>query len=157
MIDFLIRWVVNTFALLIVVRLVPGIQAAQWETVAVAALVLGMLNAFLKPLLILFTLPFNVLSLGLLTFLINGLLFYSVSKIVEGFHIVDFWTAFWGSILFSIVSFILSLFVGAPMQKMNVRFYKDRPFPDMDDSDVIDVEGKSTDDEDENKRISDDR
>lgn len=157
MLDFIIRWVVNTFALLVVVRIIPGIEVARWETAAVAALVLGLFNAFLKPLLILFTLPFNVLSLGLWTFLINGLLFYSVSKIVEGFHIVDFWTAFWGSILFSMISFILSLFVGGPMRKINVRLYKDHSYPDTDDSDVIDVEGKSTDGENENKKISDGR
>ena len=75
----------------------------------VVALVLGIINAFLRPLIILITLPMNILTLGTLTLFINGALFYLVSKIVKGFVITGFWSAFWGYILFSIISFLLSL------------------------------------------------
>jgi putative membrane protein len=73
------------------------------------ALVLGVINALLRPLIILVTLPINVLTLGVFTLFINGALFLLASKIVKGFLITGFWPAFWGYIIFSIISFLLSL------------------------------------------------
>jgi len=108
---FLARWLINALAIFIVAHIVKGIEVSSTPVVLVIALVLGIVNAFLRPLIILVTLPINILTLGLLTLFINGALFYLVSKIVKGFTITGFWPAFWGYILFSIISFLLSLLI----------------------------------------------
>jgi putative membrane protein len=111
MTHFLVRSAINALAIFIVAHIVKGIEVSSTLTVLVIALVLGIINAFLRPLIILITLPINILTLGTLTLFINGALFYLVSKIVKGFVITGFWPAFWGYILFSIISFLLSLLV----------------------------------------------
>lgn len=108
---FLARWLINAMALFIVANIVKGIEVSNTSLVLVVALVVGIINAFLRPFIILITLPINILTLGLFTFFINGALFYLVSKIVKGFTITSFWTAFWGYILFSIISFLLSFLI----------------------------------------------
>lgn len=108
---FLIKWAINSIAIFIVAHIVKGIEVPHPATVLVVALVLGIINAFLRPLIILITLPINIFTLGISTLFINGALFYLVSKIVKGFVITGFWPAFWGYILFSIISFLLSLLV----------------------------------------------
>lgn len=108
---FLLRWGINALSIFIVAHIVKGIEVPSTSIVLVVALVLGIINAFLRPLIILITLPINILTLGLLTLFINGALFYLVSKIVRGFVITGFWPAFWGYILFSIISFLLSLLI----------------------------------------------
>jgi len=108
MANFVVRLAINALAIFIVVHIVKGIEVSSTATVLVVALVLGLINAFVKPLIILVTLPINVLTLGVLTLFINGALFYLVSKIVKGFVITGFWPAFWGYILFSIISLLLS-------------------------------------------------
>ncbi len=145
MTSFLIRWLVNISALLLVTGIVPGIYVDKWQTAAVAALVLGLLNAFLRPLLLRLTLPINILSLGILTLVINAALFYLASELVQGFHIVSFSSAFFGALLFSMISFFLNLFVNPPPVKININTAKksDRRRPPKDD--VIDVEGKVVD------------
>ena len=141
MIGFSIRWFVNIISLLAVAKFVPGISVDNSRTLVVAALVLGLVNAMLRPFILLLTLPFNVLSLGLLTFFVNGFLFYAVSKMVKGFYVSDFWSAFWGAIGFSLVSFLLNLLIN-PRGKINVRYqnsaYHSRPRR----GDVIDVEAR---------------
>ena len=108
---FLARWLINSLAIFIVAHIVKGIEISNTAIVLVIALVIGIINAFLRPIIILITLPINILTLGMLTFFINGALFYLVSKIVKGFVITGFWPAFWGYILFSIISFLLSLII----------------------------------------------
>lgn len=107
----LIKWIINSLAILIVTYIVKGIEIASPVTVIVVAFVLGIINAFLRPLIILITLPINIVTFGIFTFFINGFLFYMVSQIVKGFIITGFWPAFFGSILFSIISLLLSLLV----------------------------------------------
>ena len=108
---FLVRWGINALSIFIVAHIVKGIEVPSTSVVLVVALVLGIINAFLRPLIILITLPINILTLGIFTLFINGALFYLISKIVKGFVITGFWPAFWGYILFSIISFLLSLLV----------------------------------------------
>ena len=108
---FLTKWIINSLAILIVTYIVKGIQVASPITAIVVALVLGIINTFLRPFIILITLPINIFTLGLFTFFINGFLFYLVSKIVKGFIILGFWPAFFGSLLFSAISLFLSLMV----------------------------------------------
>jgi len=107
----LIKWIINSLAILIVTYIVKGIQVASPITAIVVALVLGIINTFLRPFIILITLPINIFTLGLFTFFINGFLFYLVSKIVKGFVISGFWPALFGSLLFSVISLFLSLMV----------------------------------------------
>ena len=104
---FIVKWFINTIVLFLVIKITPGITVDHLSTLIAAALVFGLINAFLKPLVILLTLPFNVVSLGVLTLFINGFMFYLVSKIVKDFTIVNFWAAFWGALWFSIISWIL--------------------------------------------------
>lgn len=111
MMQFLVRWGISSLSIFIVAHIVKGIEVSSTATVLVIALMLGIINAFLRPLIILVTLPINIVTLGVFTLFINGALFLLVSKIVKGFVITGFWTAFWGYILFSIISFLLSLLV----------------------------------------------
>lgn len=106
---FLVRWAVSSLSILIVAHIVKGIEISNTWVVVVVAFVLGIVNAFLRPLVILVTLPINILTLGVFTLFINGFLFYLVSKIVKGFTITGFWPAFFGALLFSIISFLLSI------------------------------------------------
>ena len=108
---FWIKWLINSLAILIVTYIVRGITVASPITAIVAVFVLGIINAFLRPFIILITLPINIFTLGLFTFFVNGFLFYMVSKIVKGFVITGFWPAFFGALLFSTISFLLSLLI----------------------------------------------
>lgn len=110
--QFLVKWIVNSTALLVVVKLVPGVEVDNWQTVFVAALVLGLLNAFLRPVLIFLTLPATMVTLGLFTLVINGFLFYLAAWLVAGLHVAGFGYAFLAALVFSLVSFFLSLFIG---------------------------------------------
>jgi putative membrane protein len=139
--NFLIKWLVNIPSLLIVVQLVPGIQVENWRVAFLASLMLGLVNAFLRPLLLMLTLFLNILSFGLFTLIINGFLFFMVSKVVPGFKVVDFWSAFWGALFFSMISFILNILFTS---KTNIQSRSSRrQYPTKSkQSDVIDVEGK---------------
>ncbi|MDP2923176.1 MAG: phage holin family protein [Candidatus Omnitrophota bacterium] len=107
----LLKWLINSFAILVVTYTVRGIEISNLTVVVVVAFVLGIINAVLRPFLILITLPINILTLGLLTFFINGFLLFLVSKIVKGFIITGFWPAFFGALLFSTISFLLNLLI----------------------------------------------
>jgi putative membrane protein len=111
--ELLVKWVVNSTALLVVAHVVSGVTLDNWRTVFIAALVLGLLNAFLRPVLIFLTLPVTVLTLGLFTLFINAFLFNLAAHLVRGFHVSGFWQAFVAAFVFSIVSFLLDLFLGS--------------------------------------------
>lgn len=108
MLFLLFRWVLFAGALLFVAWAVPGISLAGFGAALWAAIVIGLVNVFIKPVLILLTLPINLLTLGLFTFIINALLFWLVSKLVPGFIVTDFLAALLGSILLSILSLIIN-------------------------------------------------
>jgi putative membrane protein len=105
---FLIRVIVNAIALVIVAYFLPGVSVTGFVGAIVAAFVLGIVNAILRPILILLTLPIQIVTLGLFTFVINGLLFYWVGHWGIGLIVDGFWPAFWGAIVLGIVSFLLS-------------------------------------------------
>ena len=109
--SLLLKWFINTIALFVVINVVSGISVERWQTLLVGALVLGLLNAFFRPILLLLTLPVNVLTLGLFTLIINGLIFYLVAWLVKGFYVSGFWSSFVAALVFSIVSFILNLLI----------------------------------------------
>ncbi len=112
MIPFLIRLVVNAAALMLCAYILPGVSVTGITGAIVAAFVLGIVNAILRPVLFVLTLPLQVLTLGLFTFIINGILFYWVGHMGLGLEVHGFWTAVWGAIVLGIVSFVLSWFVG---------------------------------------------
>ncbi|MEK7624935.1 MAG: phage holin family protein [Patescibacteria group bacterium] len=102
----LLKWLINALALLGIAYLIRGISVSSFYVALVAALVLGLINALVKPLLILLTLPVNILTVGLFTFVINALLFWFVSTVVKGFSVADFAAAFWGALCLSVVSWL---------------------------------------------------
>jgi putative membrane protein len=107
----LLVWLVNTLALIAVAYLMPSITVSSFTSALIAALILGLVNAIIRPVLVLLTLPATVLTLGLWIFVINGLLFWFVGSFVPGFVVHGFWAGVIGSILFSIVSWLLSALV----------------------------------------------
>src|SRR5579862_7862993 len=104
----LLVWLINAAALMAVTYLLPGISVSSFVVALVASLVLGLVNAVIRPLLILLTLPATLLTLGLFIFIINGLLFWAVGSFVDGFHVAGFWSAVGGAILYSLISWALS-------------------------------------------------
>jgi putative membrane protein len=111
MIRILVVWLINTVALAAVAYLMPSVSIASPAAALVAALVLGLVNTLVRPVLVLLTLPVTVLTLGLFIFVINGLLFWAVGSLVEGFHVAGFWSGVIGAIIYSIVSWLLSALV----------------------------------------------
>ncbi|MCX7927395.1 MAG: phage holin family protein [Candidatus Omnitrophica bacterium] len=121
---FLIRWIIDAVSLAFVVWLFPNVSVDSWRTLLLAAFCLGLVNATLKPFLLLWTLPLSLLTFGFFTFVINGLLFYGVSKFVKGFFVENFTSAFLAALVMSIVSFIGNILL-AHQGKMNIYFYRD--------------------------------
>ena len=111
MLRILVVWLVNTAALAAVAYLMPSVSIASAGAALVAALVLGLVNAIVRPLLVLLTLPVTVLTLGLFIFVINGLLFWAVAELVPGFQVAGFWAGVLGALVFSLVSWLLSALV----------------------------------------------
>ncbi|TAM75155.1 phage holin family protein [bacterium] len=112
--NLVLRLLLNAVALLVVARIVPGIHLASPISALIAALVLGVFNAILRPILIVLSCPLEVLTLGLFTLVINALLFLFASHLVPGFTIVGFSAAFWGAIVMAIISFFLALIFPVP-------------------------------------------
>jgi putative membrane protein len=104
-------WLINALALIAVAYLMPSISVASFQAALVAALVLGLVNAVVRPVLVLLTLPVTILTLGLFIFILNGLLFWMVAEWIEGFSVGGFWAGVFGAIVFSLVSWLLSALV----------------------------------------------
>ena len=104
----ILRWIVNALVLMFIPYVVPGVTIESFFSAMVVSVVLALVNALIKPFLILFTLPINVLTLGLFTLVINGLMFYLVSAIVKGFNIDSFMTAFLAALVYSVISLVVS-------------------------------------------------
>lgn len=140
---FIQSWAINTLAVLVAVYMVPGIRfkdESLW-TPFVTSLVLGILNVFIRPILMLFALPLLIFTLGLFRFVINALVLYFVGFLLPRFFEVDsFGAAFLGALVISIVSVLLNLIVGGGGSR--VHFERRRPPPDSGrggDGPVIDV------------------
>jgi putative membrane protein len=105
------RLLITFFGLLVVLQVSPGISSDRWPTTAVAALVLSLINLSFKPLLLLVTLPVNLLSLGLFTLVINGFCLYATAWLVDGFRVASFGSAVLGAFLLSVVTLIVRALV----------------------------------------------
>lgn len=104
----LLVWFINTVSLIAVPYLIPSISVSSFTTALVAALVLGMVNTVIRPILVLLTLPVTILTLGLFIFVINGLLFWLVGSFIAGFVVAGFWAGVFGAIVYSVISWLLS-------------------------------------------------
>ena len=111
MYNFVIVVLINLFALFLVSNIMHGIVIHGWQTFIAASIVLSFINLFLKPILKVIFLPINILSLGFFTLIINAVILYCTSGIVKGFYVKDFFSAFWGALLLSIIYVILEICV----------------------------------------------
>jgi len=104
----LLKWLINALALFITTYLVKGIEVSGPGAVLMAAALLGILNALIRPILIILTLPINIITLGLFTLVINGCMLWFVSLLIKGFVIQGFWPAVIGALLISLVSWFIN-------------------------------------------------
>ena len=110
---FIIRLLINAIALAVISYLnVAGVHANGVQALVIGAVVLGIINAVIKPILIVVSCPLEVLTLGLFTLVINALIFYFGLRLVSGWVVPNFWSAFWAAIVMTIISWILSIVLG---------------------------------------------
>jgi putative membrane protein len=117
MVLIITRWLIITGAILIASMVVPGIKVDSLLTTILAAAVLGLINVFIKPVLIILTLPLSILTLGLFTLFLNALLLELVAYFVKGFEVQSFLAAFLGSLIISIVSWFANYFINIKPEK----------------------------------------
>jgi putative membrane protein len=104
----LLTWLLNAIALIAVAYLLPTVHVSSFGSALIAALVLGLVNTLIRPLLVLLTLPVTLLTLGLFYFILNGLLFWGVGSVLEGFEVGGFWSGVLGGLLYGIIAWALS-------------------------------------------------
>lgn len=107
---FVIRWLVTTLAVFVAAHVIPGISYSGWGVLVGASLLLGIINAFVRPVLLLLSFPFIIVTLGLFILVVNALLLLLTSSLIPGFVVAGFWNAFFGAIVISLVSWPLSCF-----------------------------------------------
>ena len=118
-----LRWLLNAVALMLLPELISGLRVESYASALVTALLLGLINALIRPLLILITLPITILSLGLFTLVINAFLFWGVAGLVSGVHVTDFWAAFWSALLYSLLTSLVNIALAdRPDARIGVRF-----------------------------------
>ncbi|QID18165.1 phage holin family protein [Nitrogeniibacter mangrovi] len=111
----LARWALNAVALMLVPEVVHDMAVTSFAAALVSALLIGLVNALIRPLLLLVTLPITVLTFGIFALVINGLMFWLVSGLVAGFVVPDFGTAFWGALVYSLLTGLVSLALSEPL------------------------------------------
>jgi putative membrane protein len=104
----LLGWAINAGVLLLLPYLIPAVQVKSFGTALLVALVLGLLNAIVRPILVVLTLPITVLTLGLFIFVINGLMFWLVARMFDGFEVAGFWWAVLAAVVYSLISWGVS-------------------------------------------------
>src|SRR5688572_2669618 len=130
--QLLVRWIVLALGVMLATKIVSGIRCEDGTTLLAVVLLLSFFNAILKPLLVLFTLPFILVTMGLGIVVINALLFMLVGRLVEGFYVAGFWSAVGGSLVVSITNLLVSSFVRSNK-------VEPRPPPPKPKDDVIDI------------------
>jgi len=106
-----VRWLSLTIAILIASYLLGGIKVGGFFSALGAAAILGILNAFFRPIALILTLPINIISFGLFTFVINAVMLKMASGVIGGFEVQGFWTAIFGALIISLTSFLLNTFI----------------------------------------------
>jgi putative membrane protein len=135
----LIRWLVLTIAITLTAYLLDGIHVSGFFSAFFAAALLGILNAFFRPVLLILTLPINLLTLGLFTFVINAVMLKMASGVISGFEVSGFWTAVFGSLLISVISWLLNSFI---IERGSITYVRRPP---QRRRDTIDLEHKGDD------------
>lgn len=107
----ILRWFINALALILITYVVPGFSVGSFWTALIAALFLGIVNAVVRPILLILTLPINILTLGLFTLVINALMFWFVASFVKGFDILGFWPAFWAALFYWIITWFSNVLI----------------------------------------------
>ena len=113
MAKMILKWLLSAAALLGVAYIYGGVSVASFSSALVAALVIGLLNVLLRPVLVVLTIPITIVTLGLFLFVINALMFWAASGLLQGFHVKDFWAALIGSLIYS----ALRLLIDAVLQR----------------------------------------
>ena len=103
----LIKWLLSAAALLLVAYIYQGVEVRSFTAALVAAFVIGLLNTFVRPVLVILTLPVTVLTLGLFLFIINALMFWAAAGVLSGFHVRDFTAALIGSLIYSVIGIVI--------------------------------------------------
>ena len=111
MMGLVVRWLVLTVAVVIASYLISGIEVSSFFSAFFAAAILGVLNTFFRPILLILTLPINIITLGLFTFVINAFLLKMVSGVISGFQVHGFWSAVFGALVISVVNWLLNSFI----------------------------------------------
>lgn len=107
----LVKWLLSAVALLIVAYLYSGVQVSSFGSAMIAALVIGLLNTVLRPVLVVLTLPVTILTVGLFLFVVNGLMFWAASGLLNGFHVSGFWAAMLGALIYSLLGLVIESLV----------------------------------------------
>ncbi|MFG6412352.1 phage holin family protein [Roseateles sp. DC23W] len=107
----LTRWLLLAGALLLVAHLYPGVTVTSFTSALIAALVLGLLNTVVRPILVLLTLPVTVLTLGLFLFIVNALMFWAAASLLSGLSVAGFWAALIGSLIYSLCGMVIDVVV----------------------------------------------
>ena len=146
----LIRWLTLTVAIIFTSYLLDGIQVEGFASAFFAAAILGILNAVFRPILILLTLPINILTIGFFTFVINALMLKMASSVISGFEVYGFWSAIFGALIISTISWLLNSFIS---ERGTVTYYRTdhrrrhpdhgtRRYQNTPDNNTIDLEDK---------------
>lgn len=109
----LFRWLISAVSLLIISYIVPGIEVQGFFYALIAAVFLGVLNAIVRPVLIILTLPLTILTLGLFLFVVNGIMLMLVSLVIKGFHVNGFWPAVLGALLLSVINWFSNSYINS--------------------------------------------
>ena len=149
----LIRWLTLTGAIILTSYLLDGIHVSGFVSAFSAAAMLGIINALYRPILIILTLPINILSLGLFTFVINALLLKTASSVINGFDVDGFWYAIFGSLIISAISWLLNSFITeqgsvayySTYRRTGHSRYSRKPNRNKLENDTIDLEKKGND------------
>ena len=143
----IIRWLTLTVAIVFTSYLLDGIHISGFSSALLAAAMLGILNAFFRPIALVLTLPINILSLGFFTFVINALMLKMASGIISGFDVIGFWSAIFGSLLISVISWLLNSFINdrGTVTSFNSEYKARHPQDRPSGNDTIDLENKGDD------------
>jgi putative membrane protein len=137
--QFLLRWLNCTVAVLVAASIVPGIRYDNFLGLVVAAFLLGILNMFVRRVLILLSLPLVVVTLGFFILVINAFLLYAVGYVMTSFHVNSFGAAFWGGLIISLISLVLNVLTGTSGGRVQLKRVTPQPKRDDGDGPVIDV------------------
>lgn len=140
-----VRWLTLTGAVAFASYVLDGIHVSGFTSAFWAAAILGILNAFFRPIALILTLPINILSLGFFTFVINAFMLKLASGVISGFDVHGFWSAIFGSLIISVVSWLLNSFVNEHGTVTYINLKHRRPVTPKHNGDTIDLEHKGDD------------